>query len=151
MVPGVRHPEYVIQLWSNCPRLQYSCSPREQPLLQDFTRHRFFGWISTSKIRPVRAPIPCFSGPGGNNSLKNGNNSGYLEGFSVGDREVTNSNVIAAKTDMDRVFACSREFHRLQGHGGVLIRGCDFTTENGGGQDPEYGIGAQFWPGFVRV
>ena len=114
MVPGVRHPEYVIQLWSNRPRLQYSCSPREQTSLrQDFTRHRFFGWISTSKIRPLRAPIPCFSGPGGNNSRKNGNNSGNLGCFSVGYREVTNSSIWRAKTEMDRVFACPGGFHRL--------------------------------------
>ena len=114
MVPGVRHPEYAIQLRSNFPRLKYSCSHREQTSLrQDFTGHPFFGWISTSKIRSVRAPIPCFSGSEGNNSRKNGNNLGFLGCFSVGDREVTNSSVIIAKTDMDRVFACPGGFHRL--------------------------------------
>ena len=133
MVPGVRHPEYVIQLWSN-PPAEYSCSHREQKSLrQDFTRHRFFGWISPSKIRPLRAPIPCFSGPGGNNSRKNGNNSGCLYSFYVGDREVTISSIWMAKTDKGQGFAFPGGVYLIvrawQRFGGRR----DFTTENGGG------------------
>ena len=71
MVPCVRHPEYVIQLRRNFPRLNIrvpignkSHSGRISP------DTGFFGWINTSKIRLLRAPIPCFSGPGGNNSQK---------------------------------------------------------------------------------
>ena len=151
MVPGVRHPEHVIQLRSNRPRLKYSCSPREQKSLrQDFTRHRFFGWISTSKISPLRAPISCFFGSGGNNSRKNGNNSGHSGHFSVGDREVTISSVWTAKTGTDQGFACPGGFYLIvsawQCFGGRSIYG-----RFRGGAGSEKGIGGRFGPGFVKV
>ena len=72
-------------------------------------------WISTPKIRPLRAPIPGFFGPRGNNSRKNGNNSGYPGHFSVGKREAIISSIWMAKNEWMQGFACPEGLPRFQG------------------------------------
>ena len=61
---------------------------------------------STSKISPVRAPIPCFFGNRGRNSLKSDINSLKYNQFYVGKHETLFGRIWTAKREGKRVFAC---------------------------------------------